>query len=150
MSSEIQGAPADVGAIRDDAVADGSGVAHAAPLLAWCDATIAGDPGAIASARARVVEQMGDAAAVDAAAVMANFERMTRIADATGIPLDPPVNAMSSELQRSLGLRAFRSAANTAGAGLVARAAARLFAPLLSRLMPSMAERVKTKMRAAQ
>ena len=46
------------------------------------------------------------AALVDAAAVVGNFERMVRIADGTGIPLDKPVAMVSADMREELGLDA--------------------------------------------
>jgi len=40
-----------------------------------------------------------------------------RIADATGIPLDPMLHAASGEVRAELGLSRFGSAANTPGLG---------------------------------
>ena len=80
---------------------------------------------------------------VDAAGIVANFERMTRIADATGIPLDPPVNALASDVQDDLGLREFRSSAATKRASGLARTAARWLGPLVLRAMPFVAGRMR-------
>lgn len=123
-------------AVRDDSAAAGSGIPNAEALLTWTDAAIAHDEVATTHARARVVEAAGADAAVDAAAIIGNFERMTRIADATGIPLDPPVNALGAELQRDLGLRNFGSAANTAEPSAWVSATAKVLAPVALRLMP--------------
>lgn len=148
-SSQIDGTVTDVRAVRDDSVADRSNVAHAGLLLAWADATSKGSEADVAAARERLVQAAGPAAAVDTAAIMANFERMTRIADATGIPLDPPMNALSADIQETLGLRAFRSAASSRRAGSFAVVAARWLSPLLLRLMPRIAGRVRGRMQKA-
>ena len=68
--------------------------------------------------RERVV-QMNAArtALVDAAGVVANFQRMVRIADATGIPVDPYIAERTGPVSKTLGLEAFRSAANTYAVG---------------------------------
>ena len=66
---------------------EAAGVRGSAELTAFAEATVAGDPGAIASARAAVRTALGDEATVDAAAVIGNFQRMVRIADGCGIPL---------------------------------------------------------------
>ena len=50
---------------------------------------------------------------VDAAAVIGDFQFAVRIADATGIPLDPPVQVMSADLRGDLGINDFTAAANT-------------------------------------
>ena len=44
---------------------------------------------------------------VDAAGVASNFERMVRIADATGIPLDARMEALSHEVRDTLHLERF-------------------------------------------
>ena len=68
------------------------GVPHADALIALADAATLPDgaegEGARARARARLSAAMGPRAMVDAAAVAANFEMMTRLADATGALLD--------------------------------------------------------------
>ena len=72
-----------------------SGVEHGEVLVELADAVVGRDASAIAVARRRVIEAMGVGAMVDAAAVAANFERMVRIADGTGIPLGEWLEARS-------------------------------------------------------
>ena len=48
--------------------------------------------------------------------MIASFNVVDRIADATGIPLDPMLEAMSGDVPKELGLTRFPSAANTPGA----------------------------------
>lgn len=83
---------------------------------------------------------MGAAALVDAAAVVGSFQRMTRIADATGIPLDTPVNALSAQIQKDLGLRDFNSAASSATASAFVATVASFVRPLLFRLLGKIAK----------
>jgi hypothetical protein len=52
---------------------------------------------------------------VDACAVVGAFNVVDRVADATGIPLDEMLRAMSADVPELLGLTRFRSAANTRG-----------------------------------
>lgn len=124
----------DASAVVEDAAAAGSGIEHADVLLAFADACIGDDEAALASARQRVLDRMGAEALVDVAAVVGNFERMTRIADATGIPLDAPVAALSQDLRETLGLDAFGSARNTPPLGLVGRVLGRVLAPIAPRI----------------
>ena len=42
---------------------------------------------------------------VDAAAVIAGFDGITRIADATGIPLEPAKAEQTADFRKELGLR---------------------------------------------
>ena len=104
VSSTIQGEEANLQTIvQGDAAA--SGVDGQAELLALVDATLDADASAhLGEAQRRLAERLGDAALVDAAAVIGNFERMTRIADGTGIPLDAPVAAMTADLREDLGI----------------------------------------------
>ena len=64
-------------------------------LTEFAEAVVVGDAERIAAARGSVATELGDAAMVDAAAVIANFQRMVRIADSSGIPLDEPVLMMT-------------------------------------------------------
>jgi hypothetical protein len=49
----------------------------------------------------------GSGALVDAAAVIANYQRMVRIADGTGIPVDAALRWMSGDFREALGLDGF-------------------------------------------
>ena len=52
---------------------------------------------------------MGVEAMIDAAAVASNFERMVRIADATGIPLDQRLQELARGVIDELGLERLRA-----------------------------------------
>jgi len=58
-------------------------------LIAFADRALGDDATALAAARDSVAARLGPAAMIDAAAVIAGFDGITRIADATGIPLEP-------------------------------------------------------------
>jgi hypothetical protein len=62
---------------------------HAPLLLDFAIAATspAGDSNRLARIRERVTDTLGEATMVDAAAVIANFEMMTRLAEATGAVL---------------------------------------------------------------
>ena len=106
-------------------------------MLAFVDAAKGDDEVELARARRRVAETFGPEALVDAAGVIGNFERMNRIADATGIPLEAPLAAAMSDFREQLDLDAFASSANSAqlGAGTkVAGALLRKLLPLVLKL----------------
>ena len=86
-----------------------SGVAHSQALVDFVDATLTGQP-ELTAARAAVVDALGADGVVDAAAVIGNFQRMTRIADATGIPLDDGTEALTADIQALLELNNMPSA----------------------------------------
>jgi hypothetical protein len=110
------GRDVDVRAVTDPAAAPGSGVAHAETLVAFAEAIVGDDEAALARARSEVLDKLGPEALVDAASVASNFERMVRIADSTGIPLDAGLVPMSQEVRADLDLARFASSANTPGA----------------------------------
>jgi len=81
----------------------GSGVAGEAELLAFADAVL-GAAGGLAAARQAVAARLGDQAMGDAAAVIAGFDAITRVADGSGIPLEPPKAEATAEWRASLGI----------------------------------------------
>jgi hypothetical protein len=58
----------------------------------------AGDAVRLATARERLAESRGHAVMVDASAVVANFEMMTRLADSTGAVLHNPASVRAGEM----------------------------------------------------
>ena len=79
---------------------------HGQVLIAFADAIVGTDPAEITVARNALVDAMGELAMVDAAGVAANFQRMVRIADSTGIPLGA-MEDFSAEVRRELELEEF-------------------------------------------
>ncbi len=91
-SSNENGTPADLAAITTGE-SDG-GQPHGVELLAFAAAIVGSDDDALAAARDRLTAVAGEAFMIDAAAVAANFEMMTRVADGTGAKLPPPLETM--------------------------------------------------------
>ena len=137
-SGETDGDGVDVRAVTDDAAAAASGIAHAEVLLRFTEAAVRGSDEELASARISARNAVGPAGLVDAAAVVGNFQRMVRIADATGIPLDAPVNAMSADMRSDLGIDRYGSAANSPPVTRMGRAVAGVLRPLMPRIMKIM------------
>jgi len=106
-------------------------VAHAGALVAFAEALVHRDDAALARARDEVLEKLGPGGLVDTAAVASNFQRMVRIADSTGIPLDAPVTAMTGDIRGELDLGRFGSSANTREAGALSRALGSALRPVL-------------------
>jgi hypothetical protein len=116
--------------VRAVAGADGAaGVAHGAVLCALAEALVGEDDAELARARNAALSALGPAGLVDAVAVASNFERMVRIADATGIALDGPLELATQDLRAELGLARFGSSANTPARGWLGRLAGRALAP---------------------
>jgi len=95
------------------AVTEGGDAAmpNGAALNAFLEAIMERDAGAVAATRAAVVDEMGLASMVDAAATIAAFNAYPRAADATGIPLEDAKRELTAELREELGLDALDAAA---------------------------------------
>lgn len=91
-------------------------VTFGAELVRFAEAVASRDVGTLAGARQVLLEAAGPQVLVDAAGVAANFQRMVRIADATGIPVDDISSALSREIREHLHLERFATARNTPGA----------------------------------
>ncbi len=126
MGSEV-----DLHVVTDGKAAATSGVAHAEALVVFTEAVLGEDDGELTRARGELLDKVGPERLVDAAAVVGNFERMVRIADSTGIPLDAPLALASEDLRTELGLDRFGSAANTPLAGRFSRVLGRALQPVL-------------------
>jgi alkylhydroperoxidase family enzyme len=109
----MNGTVVDLAAVNGDAAGE-SGVARGAELLAFTEAVMSGQ--GVAPARARLRAVLSPECYVEVAAVIGAFNVVDRIADATGIPLDDMMLAMSGDLRAELGLSRFASAANTPSA----------------------------------
>lgn len=110
LSAEISQQNVDLHVVNGDG--DG-GVLFGAELARFAGALVSGDEPTRSDARAALLQAAGEHVLVDAAAVAANFQRMVRIADSTGIPVDGIMLSMSGNIQNTLNLRRFESARNT-------------------------------------
>ncbi len=90
-----------------------NGVPHGALLNTFAEAVLGTDDAQLDTARNAIVDALGPAALVDAAAVIATFMQMDRMADATGVPLDDFMVEATSDVREDLGVNAFGSARNT-------------------------------------
>jgi len=90
--------------------ATATGVPGGAALLALADAALGPDAAALVQARAAVRASLGLAALIDATAVIGAFDGITRVADAIGIPLEPPKAEQAADFFAALGIGRFREA----------------------------------------
>ncbi len=90
------------------------GVAHGEHLRALTEATIRGDWLSLPQIRQRAAAAMGEQSAVDALVVAAAFNGITRVADATGVPLDDNTAATTGSLRAETGIDDFAYAAKSA------------------------------------
>ena len=61
-----------------------------------------------ATARAAVRAALGDAALVDAAATIASFNAIVKIADGTGIPIEPWKEERTRDFRAGLGIEGWK------------------------------------------
>ena len=76
-------------------------------LIAFAEAVLGDDEARLNDVRQRLRVVIGDAGLVDAAAVIANYSALDRVADATGIPLEAAKEANTVELRAELGIDDF-------------------------------------------
>ena len=70
----------------------------------------------------------------------ANFQRMVRIADGSGIPLDAPMAMITADIRDELGINEFSSANLTQKVGPVKRVLGKVMAMILPVLFRRMAK----------
>jgi hypothetical protein len=81
-SGNEQGIEIELASVRE--ATGGANVKFARELLNFATAATELDDSALVSARESLIKNAGVAVTIDAAAVIANFEMMTRLADSTG------------------------------------------------------------------
>jgi DNA-binding phage protein len=121
VSSQTTQTEIDLRGIEGDGASAARGITFGAELMRFAEALARRDEAALGAARAALLQRAGAAVLVDAAGVAANFQRMVRIADSTGIPVDNLDSEASREVRAALRLERFDSARNTPGSGGAAR-----------------------------
>ena len=105
-SAKVTNSTIDLKVITGDD-AGGGGIPHGSVLTAFAEAVLGNDEARLTDARQLVRDDLGDAALVDSAAVIANYCALDRVADATGIPLEPAKEKNTVELRTELGIDEF-------------------------------------------
>ena len=100
-SIEYSGAEADLSGIAHGEQVGDAGIEHGERLTAFADAAVKGDADDLVKARDALRAAAVTEIVVDAAGVIGNFERMVRIADGTGIPLEGATRIGSSSRDRA-------------------------------------------------
>ncbi len=118
MSGEANGLHVDLEAALDRHHIGEVGVPAGKELLAFANAVELAERDAD-DARAHLIRVIGEEAALEAAAIIAAFNGLVRVADGTGIELDDGVFAASAHEREALGINRFAGAANSAGVTLV-------------------------------
>lgn len=95
---------------------EAQGMPFAIELARFAEAIAQRDTAGITRTRDELVQVAGEVVMVDAAAVAANFQRMVRIADSMGIPIDDKNVEAGASIRQELELSRFASAQNTPSA----------------------------------
>jgi hypothetical protein len=135
LSADLSDATVNLQMINGDEAATEGDVAHASELMKFAEAFARRDEPALSEARSNLLHEAGPEVLVDAAGVAANFQRMVRIADSTGIPLDERNVALSAGVRKELNLERFGSAKNTPRASLKTRLLSLIARPLAKRML---------------
>ena len=114
MSADLTNTDVDLQMINgDEAAAVGGGVLFAKELMKFAEAVASRDENTLKQTRNELQQVAGNEVLVDAAAVAANFQRMVRIADSAGIPLDERNMILTGDIRTRLDLGRFGSADNS-------------------------------------
>lgn len=92
-----------------------AGLKNSGLLIEYADVFMSRDTEKLAAVREKMERELGTAQLVDASGVASNFQRMVRIADGCGIPVDPGRYEERADLVKLLELEGYESAKNTLG-----------------------------------
>lgn len=110
-SGDKDGRDYDIDAVTDPLL--DSGVPSGEWLRSLTEAAVAGDGDALRGLRPAAAAEMGDQQMTDALVVAAAFNGITRVADATGIPLDDATENSTVDLRVATGIDAFAYASKS-------------------------------------
>lgn len=111
-SSEQEGLNYDLNAVTS--LSRDPGVPHGEMLRRLAEAAIQGDWLGLAELRPHAEQVMGAQQVVDALTVAAAFNGITRVADATGIPLDDNTAQTTQDMRADTGITQFSYQAKSA------------------------------------
>lgn len=116
LSADTTQSKVDLESINGDRSASLAGILYGDVLLSFAEAFADREEDTLAAARNTLLREGGADVLIEAAGVAANFQRMVRIADSIGIPIDEHSEGNSLEVAEQLNLGRFASAQNTPGA----------------------------------
>ena len=120
VSGAKYGYDIDLDVAMDSSKPGDAGVPHGVELLAFATAANQRSDD-LDAAREALRAVVGDEGLLEAAATVAAFNGLVRVADGTGIQLDPSMLTSTAETREQLGIEAFGGAANSADAMTEAR-----------------------------
>ena len=111
-SAEISNTDLDLQLVNG-AASDNNSIEYSNELMAFATAVATRDEAELAACRETLLAAASAEVLVDAAAVAGNFQRMVRIADSTGIPVDDARMKLAQPVVDALELRRFKNAEHT-------------------------------------
>lgn len=112
-SAQITETEINIQGINGDSNAAALGVEYGAELMAFGEAVAGSSADELGAARDSLQACAGDTVLVEAAGVAANFQRMVRIADSMGIPVDNMETELGIQVREELGIHRYRSGENS-------------------------------------
>jgi hypothetical protein len=103
----------EISAVGGDEQAAERGIEFGLELMKFAENVALRDAQGLVQSRQALLNVAGPKVLVDAAGVAANFQRMVRIADAIGIPVDDMESEIGQQVRQELTLERFASAQNT-------------------------------------
>lgn len=113
VSAQTTETEIDIQGVDGDESGAARGIEFGAELMRFAEAVAERNQENLESTRQRLQDRAGTEALVDAAGVAANFQRMVRIADSIGIPVDDMHSEVGQQVRADLNLERFPSAQNT-------------------------------------
>ncbi len=107
MSGKLADTDVDISSVANEKVG-ATGVPNSADLVGWAEGVLARDLVATEHHRIHILDELGVDAANDAAGVIATFNMVTRMADATGIPLERGFDQSAERIEAELGIAHIR------------------------------------------
>jgi hypothetical protein len=104
-SSEATGENYDL-TVLTSGIGDGK-IRQGGLLVAFADAALGCDDAHLSAVRTEIRTKMGDSALVDAAAIVATFNAIDRVADSTGIQIEEAKAKATADFRTALGINAF-------------------------------------------
>jgi hypothetical protein len=112
-SADLTETTIDLAGVNGNPDAAATGVTYGRELMLFAEAVASRNEDRLRDAREALNRIAGPAVLVDAAGVAANFQRMVRIADAMGIPVDNMADESGQRIRQELNLERFPSARNS-------------------------------------
>ncbi len=116
VSAQTTETEIDVQGIAGDAARAAVGIEFGTELMQFGEAVAHRAAEEITATRQALLDRAGASALVEAAGVAANFQRMVRIADSIGIPVDDMTSELGQNIRAELELERFASSQNTLAA----------------------------------